>query len=268
MSMPISWIKWWDLHTPDRHNSRTYRKDPALGIVQLASTSSRRVQHPSDVGAVTCLPTRKALWYFEAHPSFSFFWTSIPPSRWTVAPSLPHRRCVLPHVTLLRTFLPALPRPFSPAQETLERSSYVGHHQQSEMATASTTDPETLTREAGQKMELLSRGESAVWGSRVQAGNREGAEKRGEGFWGEALALTLQPCPRLALYPLNPDPAPQTDPRAASPPWPGPVWGSCLSPPRPRAAPLGSRGLAWVREGLPSPLVPQCPPWLPSALLG
>ena len=82
------------------------------------------------------------------------------------------------------------------------------------------------------------------------------------------LPLTLQPCLRLALYPTDLDSAPQTDPRAASPSWLGLVWGFWLSPLHPTAAPLASHGLAWVGEGLLGPLIPQCPPWLPSVLLG
>lgn len=82
------------------------------------------------------------------------------------------------------------------------------------------------------------------------------------------LTLTLQPCLCLALYPTDPVPAPQTDPRAASAPWLGFVWGSWLSPLRPRAARLGPRGLAWVGRVCPAPSFPSAPPWLPSVLLG
>lgn len=74
--------------------------------------------------------------------------------------------------------------------------------------------------------------------------------------------------PMLAQYPIDPDPAPQTDPRAASTPWLGLVWGSWLSPLHPRAVPLSSRGLARAGEGLPGPFIPQGPAWLPSVLLG
>lgn len=72
------------------------------------------------------------------------------------------------------------------------------------------------------------------------------------------LPLTLQPCLCLclALYPIHPVPAPQTDPRAASAPWLGFVWGSQLSPLHPRADP---RGLAWVGRVCPAPSFPSAP---------
>lgn len=68
------------------------------------------------------------------------------------------------------------------------------------------------------------------------------------------LPLTLQSCLCLALCPIDHDPQPGH--RAASPPWLGLMWGSWLSLLHPRAAPLHSRGLAGVGEGLPSSLIP------------
>lgn len=91
-----------------------------------------------------------------------------------------------------------------------------------------------------------------------QLGCRQGTGKElkntERAFTLRLLPLTLQSCLCLALCPIDHDPQPGH--RAASPPRLCLMWGSWLSLLHPRAAPLRSRGLAWVGQVLPSSLIP------------
>lgn len=67
------------LHLTDTTAEHT-AEAPALAIVQLVSALSRRVQHPSDLGAVKLPPNSKSPVIIQNTPLILVFLTSVPPS--------------------------------------------------------------------------------------------------------------------------------------------------------------------------------------------